>query len=96
MNVVGLLKFDISLTYQKFTGNLRMVWVRLVAPWMQRVDDWFHVLSSRPGSSDAEGYSELDSRDTQETVVPQSLAGAMPVRALGPSRRDPSSRSACS
>ena len=26
MNVVGLLKFDISLTYQKFTGSLRMVW----------------------------------------------------------------------
>ena len=26
MNVVGLLKFDISLTYQKFTGRLRMVW----------------------------------------------------------------------
>ena len=26
MDVVGLLKFDISLTYQKFTGSLRMVW----------------------------------------------------------------------
>ena len=96
MNVVGLLKFDISLTYQKFTGSLRMVWVRLVAPWMQRVDDWFHVLSSRPGSSDAEGYSELDSRDMQETVVPQSLVGAMCELALGPPRKNLSSRSACS
>ena len=63
---------------------------------MQRLDDWFPVLSSRPGSSDAEGHSELDSRDMQETVVPQSLAGAMHVQALGSSRRDPSSRSACS
>jgi len=62
---------------------------------MRTTINWFPVLSSRHGSSDAKGHSEPDSRDTQETVVPQSLAGIMRVRALGPPRRDPSSRSAC-
>ena len=36
---------------------------------MQRLYDWFPVLSSRPGSLDAKGHSEQGSRDTQETIV---------------------------
>jgi len=36
---------------------------------MQRLDDWFPALSSRPGSSDAKGHSEPGSRDTQEMIV---------------------------
>ena len=50
---------------------------------MKRLDDWFPVLSSRPGSLDAKGHSEQGSRDTQETVVSQSLAGAMRCERLG-------------
>jgi len=40
-------------------------------PWiwqMQRLYDWFPVLSSRPGSS-AKGHSEPGSWDMQETVI---------------------------
>jgi len=50
---------------------------------MQRLNDWFSVLSSRHGSLDAKVYSEPGSRDTQETVVSQSLAGAMRCERLG-------------
>ena len=50
---------------------------------MQRLNDWFPVLSSRHGSLDAKVYSEPGSRDTQETVVSQSLAGAMRCERLG-------------
>ena len=75
MDVVGLLKFCISLTYQKFMESLRMVWgpigcPHLVQPGSTDAKAWWLVLcTQRVGSPDAKGHSEPGSRDTQETIV---------------------------